>query len=78
MRECLKGTVARWSPVKRDILLTKISQEFSQISITLNKLDEEVSKTKELQDLTQESGHRPVDHRLHLLGLGLMPSLPMI
>ena len=60
MLQCLEGTVARSSPIKRDILLTNLGQGFSQVSITLNKLDEEVSETKELQVLMQASRSKPV------------------
>ena len=53
------------------LFFAQVSQRVSQISITLNVLDEEVSEAKKLQNLAKTSGTRPVHNRLQLLWVRL-------
>lgn len=56
-------------PIKLNIFRTQVSQRFSQVSITLDKLVKVVNKAEELLNFTQAGKSWPVDHRLHLFGV---------
>ena len=53
MLQRIEGIIARGCPIKFDIRFAQVSQGVGQVSIALNGLVEEVSKAKELQNLTQ-------------------------